>query len=180
MRERILNAAERYALHQGVHRLGMVELSRMTGVGRSRLVRHFPDREAVLGALARREVGRLRDRVAKVLATLPHTERRIDILLRHLVAQIRERRVLTELLETDPGLVLRHIRENFDSIRATVRHLAHPLMSEEIEKPGGDSRADDLVDWITRIVISEFLIPDPAPGRGTRELAATLSHLTDE
>ena len=88
--------------------------------------------------------------------------------------------MLTELLEPDPGLVLRHIREKIHSIRATLRYLANPLLSEEIEKPGGDARADDLVDWITRIVISELPISGPAPVRDTREFAAALSRLRDE
>jgi len=69
-RERLLVAAKQAFAEVGPD-VGLDEIARRTGVGIGTLYRHFPNRDAIVEAVYRREVQQLADAAARLLGSLP-------------------------------------------------------------------------------------------------------------
>ena len=64
LRAALLRAAARMLEKQGVNEVSLRQLARKAGVSHSAPYRHFPDRDALLAALAQEGFDRLRERLA--------------------------------------------------------------------------------------------------------------------
>jgi AcrR family transcriptional regulator len=177
MSDRILDGAEQAIGRIGLGKLNMLEVGRSAGVSRGTVYRYFPNREELLTALANREGERLYAHLAEALRNTRTRSDRFEVLMRHAAWHVREHPVLRQLSETDPDFLLRSIRKNFDSIRATVAELVLPLADDLAPVKSGIVTADEFVDWITRILLSAYLFPDPNPERQSRAIGAYMRML---
>lgn len=169
-RRRILDAAEQFVSHQGVSRLSMSEVGRLAGVGRGTVYRHFASRESLLGAMAAREARRFQNRLEESLKPGPDGEAPFETFVRHATWTVREHRMLRDLLENEPGFVLASLRENYVGIRESITKVVSPWLEESALDRLHDISKEQVIDSITRIMISHFLFPDPRPERAAREL----------
>ena len=171
-RERILDGAVDAVARHGLQKLAMGDVSRSAGVARGTLYRHFPTREALLDALARREAERFLERVLAALRAAPEGEERLRVAIEHAARHVREHPALQRLLESDPADVLTSIRARFAEIRAALAGPLAPLLASTYAVRSGAVEAERLVDWMTRFLISLYLVPDPEPEATVRSLTA--------
>jgi AcrR family transcriptional regulator len=177
-RERILDgAASAVALH-GLAKVDMGDVSRTSGLSRGTVYRYFPNRDALLGQLANREGTRFRQRLLDVLAQAPPGPERILIALEHAARHVHEHRMLQRILETDPGLVLRAVRRQFEGIKNEFRPVLAPTLETLEPVRRGAAEVDDLVDWMTRLMLSAYLFPSANPEDMARKVTAVFRALS--
>lgn len=179
MSERILEGAEQAIGRVGLGKLNMLEVGQSAGVSRGTVYRYFPNREELLTALANREAERLFGHLAEAIKNTRTDADRFEVLMRHAAWHVREHPVLRQLSETDPDFLLRSIRSNFNSIRDTVAELVLPIADDLAPVKRGIITADEFADWVTRILLSAYLFPDPNPEKMSRTIAAYMRMLQE-
>jgi AcrR family transcriptional regulator len=176
-RDRILEAAARTVARHGVQKLGMGDVSSDAAVSRGTLYRYFPTRDHLLRTLARHEGRRFQERVAAAVREVEGAERLL-VALRFATEHARQHPVLQRLLETDPAFLLQALRQQFPAVRAMIAELFAPLLAQTQPVRLGIARTDQLVDWLTRLLVSAYLFPDPEPAAMARGLTAVYRMLT--
>jgi AcrR family transcriptional regulator len=192
-RERILDGAMVAVARLGLAKLDMSDVSESAGVSRGTVYRYFSNRDDLLTALSVQEAYRFWEACLTALSAAPEGEQRFRLLVDHANRHVREHPALQRILETDPALVLRAVRREFPAIRAELHRLLAPLLEAmapvaqgagaeaqragaEAQRAGAEAQraggVDDVVDWLTRLLISAFLIPDPDPDAMPRGLTA--------
>jgi AcrR family transcriptional regulator len=172
-RERILDGAVRAVALHGLAKLAMGDVSASAGVARGTLYRYFPTREVLLDALARREAERFLGRVLDALRAAPPGEARLRVVFEHATRHMREHPALQRLLASEPAFVLTSIRTRLPEIRAALAGPLAPLLADTALVRSGAVGAEQLVDWMTRFLISMYLFEDPEPAETLRALVAT-------
>ena len=171
-RERILDGArEAVALH-GVAKLGMADICASAGMSRGTLYRYFGSRDELLLELSRREAERFRDQVLAAARSAPTPEARLAVLLEQATEQVQHHRALQRLIESDPARVLAAIRAQFVAIRGQLREIVGSDLEALAPVEAGIVDADQLVDWMTRLLVTYYLVPDDEPERMKRGLSA--------
>ncbi len=178
--ERILDGAMVALSRHGISKLGMGDVSTCAGVSRGTTYRYFSNRDDLLVELARREAGRFAQQVWEVLESTPEGEERLRTVLDYAVRLGRDHPLVQRLPESDPGYVLTSLRERFPDIRATFERLFAPYLEQTPLVRAGVVTAEQLVGWITRMMISIFLFPDPHPDEMAASLKAIYPILTAE
>jgi AcrR family transcriptional regulator len=178
MRERILDGAMLAIARHGLSKLGMRDVSDSAGVSRGTLYRYFPNREELMQHLAAFESARFQRCVAEALRAAPARSGRLEVALQHVTRYVREHPVIQRVIDTEPAFVLRHLREQFPTLCATTGALLAPLLAETRPVRNGVATTEQLVDWLTRLMISAVLFPDPDPDRMARSLTAVYRLLT--
>ena len=161
----------------GLAKLDMGDVSESARVSRGTLYRYFRSRDDLLTALSVQEAYRFWDRCLKALGAA-EGEDRIRLLLLRANHHVRDHPALQRILETDPALVLRAIQREFPRIRAELDRLIGPLLESTPAVSSGAVGVDQLVDWLTRLMISAFLIPASDPDEMSRGLTAVYQLLT--
>ena len=171
-RERILNGArEAIALH-GVAKLGMADICATSGMSRGTLYRYFGSREELLLELSRREAERFRDEVLAAAREADTPEEQLRLLLEQVTQEVQKNRALQRLLESDPARVLAAIRAQFTTIRGQLREILGGALEALAPVESGLVDADHLADWVTRLLLTYYLVPDSEPERMRSGLAA--------
>ncbi|MFE2552290.1 TetR/AcrR family transcriptional regulator [Streptomyces sp. NPDC059355] len=99
LRTALLEEAERSVIENGVGALSLRELSRGLGVSHTAPRRHFPDRAALLDALAQRGFDTLALRLAEAISAAgPSFEDRLRAIARTYIAYAQGRMPLVELM----------------------------------------------------------------------------------
>jgi hypothetical protein len=114
------------------------------------------------------------------IADAPAGPERMLVALEHFVRHVREHPALQRLLETDPALVLRGLREQFDALKTEFAQVLVPLLRRVELVRRKVVTADQLVDWMMRLMVSAFLFPDPRPDETARSLTALYRILSVE
>jgi len=171
-RARILDGAMLAIARHGLAKLGMSDVSLQAGVSRGTLYRYFPSREELLQDLAVFERERFQRRVSEALATAPPGTSRLEVALRHVAGYVREHPAIQRVIETEPAFVLGYLRQQFPLLRATTGQFLVPLLAETQPVRDGVATTEQLVDWMTRVMISAVLFPDPDPDGMARGLTA--------
>lgn len=169
--ERILDGAVRAVARHGLARLAMRDVGECAGVARGTVYRHFPNREALLEEMARREAERFMARWRETLEAAPPGER-LQVAFAWPARFAREHPLLQRLVETDPDFVLRSVRENYPAVKDIIARLLGPVIAESTLARRGGVPLDQLVDWTARVLISAFLVPEEEPESMARGLAA--------
>jgi AcrR family transcriptional regulator len=177
-RIRILEGAARAVARHGLAKLDMGDVSQQAAVSRGTLYRYFPNRDELLATLALHEGRRFQEEVAAAVRAAPPGADRLEVALRYATQHAREHPVLSRILETDPAFVLRAIRDRLSELRALIHGLLAPLLEETTPVVRGIATVEQLVDWLTRVMISAYLFPDPAPAEMARGLTAVYRMLT--
>lgn len=171
-RARILDGAASALARHGITKLEMSDVSASSGVSRGTLYRYFPNRDALLDELASHEAKLFKDRMLAAIEQAPPGAERIRIALEHATRNVREHAGLQRLLETDPAFVLRGLREQFASLKDEFGALLTPLLQESELVRGRIVSADQLLDWMMRLMVSAFLLPERDPDDMTKGLTA--------
>lgn len=171
-RVRILDGAMRAIARHGLTKLGMNDVSESAGVSRGTLYRYFPSREELLDHLAEHESRRFRERVDEALKSAPRGETRLEVALLRVARYAREHPAIRRLVETEPAFVLGYLRDRFPALRAMCHELFAPVLRETEPVQVGAVTAEQMVDWLTRVMISAVLLPDPEPDEMARGLTA--------
>jgi AcrR family transcriptional regulator len=178
-RERILDGAMQAIARHGLSKLGMRDVSESAGVSRGTLYRYFPTRDDLLQSLAAFESERFRQRVAAALREAPPGAPRLRLALQHVGRYVGEHPAILRVLETEPAFVLRYLREQFPALRAATGAFLLPLLAETRPLRAGVASAEQLVDWLTRMMISAVLFPDADPDGMARSLTAVYGLLNE-
>src|SRR5579862_8162367 len=108
--ERVVDATLRCLSRWGMAKTTLDDVAREAGVGRATLYRLFPGgREALLGAVVWREVGRLRDRLSELAAAAGTLEDVVVAWFGDVAASLRAHPALQSLLAHEPESVLPHV-----------------------------------------------------------------------
>lgn len=178
-RARILEGAMVAIARHGLSKLGMSDVSESAGVSRGTLYRYFPSRDELLQHLAAFESARFQQRVGEALRVAPAGPERLEVALQHVTRYVREHPAIQRVLETEPAFVLRHLREQFPALCVTTGALLRPLLGDTRPVRHGVASPEQLVDWLTRMMISAVLFPDPNPDRMAHDLTAVYRLLTE-
>jgi AcrR family transcriptional regulator len=159
--ERILDAAERYVRLVGIQRLSVNEVARQAGVSRGSVYNHFPDRDALLGAVLERIAARF------VAASEPFVSRR-----RTLAGQVAEAAVFITRHAADPAYALGPQGSEDSLIAAVFAARMGTLMKSWIEfwlpRLADAERRGELrrgldhtraAEWIVRVLLTFALVP---------------------
>ena len=177
-RDRILDGAVEAVARHGLAKLDMRDVSATSGVSRGTLYRYFPGRRALLAELARREGLRFKAEMLAAIEAAPRGPERILVALQHATRHVREHRALQRLLETDPAFVLRGLRAELPRIARELQPVLGPLLADVEPVRRGVATAEQLVEWMLRLMISAFLLPASDPDDMARGLTATYRVLT--
>jgi AcrR family transcriptional regulator len=176
-RDQILHGAAQAIARHGIGKLGMGDVSTSAAVSRGTLYRYFSSREELLEHLAAREGRRFQERMIQALDEAPDGAEKVHLALQYAARFAGEHPVLRRIVETDPAFLLSAIRDQFSVIRGMVGGPLAPLFAQTEPVRQGAAKTEQLVDWMTRIMISFFLFPDPDPDRMARDLTAVFSAL---
>ncbi len=177
-RDRILDGAAEAVARHGISKLDMGDVSASSGVSRPTIYRYFPRRNVLLTELARREGLRFRERMIRAIEEAPRGPDRILVALEHATRHVRDHAVLQRLLETDPGLLLRGLRLYLPFVRDDLVRVLGPLLQETEFVRRGLVTTEQLVDWLLRLMVSAFLLPDAKPDQMAQGLTAVYRLLT--
>ncbi|MBY0278495.1 TetR/AcrR family transcriptional regulator [Candidatus Binatia bacterium] len=177
-RARILEGAAIAVARHGLAKLEMSDVSAISGVSRPTLYRYFPNRDALLDELASHEGQLFRERMLAAIEEAPPGAERVRVALEHATRHVSEHALLQRLLDTDPAFLLRGLREQFDSLKGELGALLLPLLHESELVRGRIATADQLLDWMVRLMISAFLLPGRDPEAMTQGLTAVYRILT--
>ena len=159
--ERILDAARAQLVQFGLRRTSLDEIARAAGVGRATLFRRFPNRDALMSALASREAQRC---IASVDAQVSDIDAPREFLIAGALAVIREitgNALLQRLLQTDPEEMLPLLAGRGAPILAMGRAYIAARLERLIEQGGvisSDSQA--IAEALARLVLSLALNPE--------------------
>ncbi len=177
-RRRILEGALQAIAQHGLSKLGMSDVSAHAGVSRGTLYRYFPSREELLQNLAEFERERFQQRVGEALRGAPPGEARLRVALQHVARYVDQHPAIRRVIETEPAFVLRYLREQFPTLCATTGALLAPLLAETRPVRQGAATTEQLIDWLTRMMISAVLFPAPDPDGMARSLTAVYGLLS--
>lgn len=178
MRARILDGAVQAIARHGLAKLGMTDVIAHAGISRGTLYRYFPSREELLRDLAAFETERFRQQIAAAVQDAPPGEERLRVALLHVARYVDEHPAIRGLIENEPAFVLGYLREQFSTLAAANGAFLIPLLQDTRPVRRGVATAEQLVDWLTRMMISAVLFPDPDPENMARSLTAVYRLLT--
>lgn len=170
-RERILDGAMAAIARHGLSKLGMSDVSVSAGVSRGTLYRYFPSREELLQSLGAFETARFQERVAAALRAAGD-DARLEVALQLVTRYVGEHPAIRRVIETEPAFVLEYLRLQFPTLCAITGSLLAPLLADTAPVRAGAATTAQLVDWMTRVMISAVLFPDPDPDRMAHGLTA--------
>jgi AcrR family transcriptional regulator len=176
-RTRILDGALQAIARHGLTKLGMSDVSEHAGVSRGTLYRYFPSREDLLHNLAAHESERFQQRVGEALRNAPGGAARLRVALQHVTSYVGEHPAIQRLIENEPAFILRYLRDQFPALCATTGSFFGPLVAESRPVRQGAASPEQLIDWLTRVMISAVLFPDPDPDGMARGLTAVFALL---
>jgi len=179
-RDRILDGATEAIARHGLAKLSMGDVSESASLSRGTVYRYFSNRDELLTVLAHREGARFQETMRQALVETPEGAEQIQVALQYAARHAREHPLLRRIVETDPAFVLRAIRERLPAIKEMMRDSLGVLLGETELVGKGVATSDQLLDWMTRLMISAFLFPDPDPDRMARDLTAVYRVLTLE
>ena len=154
---RVLDAAKRCCERWGMVKVTVDDIAVEAGISRATLYRLFPGGKDVLfDALRERETTEFLSLLDAHLADAASFE---DLLVRIVVGateQLRADEHLQVMLASEPGEVL--LTLGFENLPRVFR-LASTFLAPRVAPHIGSERANELAEWLTRLVISYFLTP---------------------
>ena len=116
LEQRVLDAAASRFAAQGVSATTMSQLARDAEISREWLYRHYENRNAVLAALALREIQGLLEEVAERAAAADDVVESAVEAFTYVVAFARSHPVLMRVVEDDPGRIIRVAGDRGDTV----------------------------------------------------------------
>jgi AcrR family transcriptional regulator len=159
--ERILEAARGELVQFGIRRTSLDDVARSAGVGRATLFRRFPNRDALMNAVAAREARRAISAVDEQVAAIDDPE---EFLVAGALAVIREMTgndLLQRLLVTDRDLMLPLLSGKGAPV-LTMGRLYMQFQLERLRAQGANVRGEPEVvsELLARLALSLALNPE--------------------
>jgi AcrR family transcriptional regulator len=159
--ERVLDAARDQLTEFGLRRTSLDDIARAAGVGRATLFRRFPNRDALLWALAAREAQRSISRVDAQVAQIEDPEEFLVTGAVRVIHELTANALLERLRATDPELMLPLLAGPGAPIIAMGRvYMAEHLRRIEASGATLNGDADVLAELLARAVLSLALNRD--------------------
>jgi len=171
--ERLLEGALRAVASRGLAKLGISDVSEFAGVSRGTVYRYFPNTDALLRELGRREADHFERQVWEALEQVPPGPERLRVTLDYLGKLARDHPLIQRLPETDPGFVLTALRERFPEIRNAFERLLAGVLEETRLVRQGVVSSQELAGWTARMMIALFLFPGADSEETAKSLAIT-------
>jgi AcrR family transcriptional regulator len=178
-RSRILEGALLAIGRHGLAKLGMSDVLEHAGVSRGTLYRYFPSREALLRSLAEAESERFQRRVGDALRAAPPGGARLRLALQYVASYVNQHPAIPRLIQTEPAFVLRYLREQFPALCVATGAFLAPLLADTRPIRNGVASSGQLIEWLTRMMISAVLFPPADPDAMARSLTAVYELLSD-
>lgn len=156
----------------GLAKLEMSDVSALSGVSRGTLYRYFPNRDTLLAELASHEGKLFKQRMLAAIEQVPPGAERMRVALEYTTRHVRQHAALQRLLDTDPSFVVKGLRDQFEGLKTEFGALLGPLLNESDLVRQRIVSAEQLVDWMMRMMVSAFLIPGRDPDSMTHGLTA--------
>jgi AcrR family transcriptional regulator len=158
-RERVLDAATELVRRDG-EKVPMADIAQSAGVGVGTVYRHFPNREALLGALVHRSFGLA---VANAQAAAAHPGSALDGIESFFLATLRDRDRFVLPLHGGPNVFTAAARQRQADVRTALRTLI------ERGHAAGELRADLAPE---DLIVTASLLSRPLPATGDWERLA--------
>jgi AcrR family transcriptional regulator len=174
--DRILDAALRSFETFGLRRTSMEDVARQAGLGRVTLYRRFRSRDALVGAVILREANRFLAELDARVAPLETLAERAEEGFVFTVRAMREHRLVTRLLATEPEAVLPYLTiEGGPLLVAAREYLERLLLELQPSRSRSRSRTSLASEAGVRLMQSFLLTPggpvDAADERSLRRFA---------
>jgi AcrR family transcriptional regulator len=171
---RILDAALDAYQEFGLRRTTMEDVARKAGIGRATLYRRFPQKSDLVTAVNLREVRRF---IAKVDVEISKAAGPAERMVEGFVAVVRglrEHRLLSRLLSSEPEAVLPGLTLHGGPVIALAReYLKQKIEQDQRAGHLGDFDAEPLAEMLARLIHSMVLTPEGRiPAENEREMRA--------
>lgn len=90
LRDRILLAARQCFARKGFDLTGLNDIQKAAGVSRGGIYHHFPNKEAIIEAITRDNLGRMADKVAEILDAARTQHLNLDEVIEHLCSFVQQ------------------------------------------------------------------------------------------
>jgi AcrR family transcriptional regulator len=155
----ILDGAIRALARRGAAQLSMTDICREAGVSRGTLYRYFSSRDDIIDAVNFRVLTVSKESFDRAVAENPAPEQRLRVILHAMLDLPTTFPPMRTLLEYEPALALSFLTEQMAGV---VDDLAQYLEPAVALLPAGRAdvlTAQELAEFLYRIVTSVFLIP---------------------
>ena len=85
---------------------------------------------------------------------------------------VRHHPAIRRIIDTEPAFVLEYLQLQFPALCAVTGSFLAPLLAQTDPVRKGLATTEQMVDWMTRVMISAVLFPDPDPDRMAHGLTA--------
>lgn len=156
--DRVLDAARACCERWGRAKVTVDDIASAAGTSRATVYRLFPGgKDALFEAMRARETTEFFDRLDEHLTGAGSLD---DVVVRGLTAAtrlLRDDEHLGLMLASTPGEVVHELTvEGLPNIVAAAQAFLRPHLAPHV-----GARADELAEWLSRLVISYFLAPSP-------------------
>ena len=158
--ERILTAARAQLLEFGLARTSLDRIAAAAGVSRATLFKRFHSRDALLGAIATRELRRFIARIDREMASIDDPEERIVYGFVAVLHSLSQRGLVARLLETDRETMLAYLTTEAEPLFAMWRsYLAAGFMHAREQGCPISGDPEVIAELLIRIGHSLLLAP---------------------
>lgn len=162
--ERILDAAAEVIARFGMRKASLEDIARTAGCARPTIYTHFPSRDALLGSLLLREVGRYLEALEELQSEGPLTPQTLEDSFVFTLRYIREHPTAQGVLGADPEAMLPLLRGSGGDVLGAVVEAVADLVSRQQE--AGALRRDldprVIAEAFIRFTVSFVLVPKVA------------------
>jgi AcrR family transcriptional regulator len=171
---RILDAALAAYQEFGLRRTTMEDVARRAGIGRATLYRRFPQKSDLVAAVGLREVRRFIAQADVEISKAADAEDRMVEGFVAVVRGLREHRLLSRLLSSEPESVLPGLTLHGGPVIALARdYLKGKIEDDQRAGHLGDFDAGPLAEMLARLIHSMVLTPEGSiPTENEREMRA--------
>ncbi|RZS32846.1 TetR family transcriptional regulator [Herbihabitans rhizosphaerae] len=160
---RILRAALEHAEDFGLRRFTVDEVARRVGLSRVTIYRHFPKKDKLLKVLIMSELRRFLTKADTVIAAQSTPEAKLIEGLTFAVMFLREHKLLSRLLRTEPEFLLPYLTVKAGDFLAAARnwiagHIRAEVTAGHLAMP--DEDIDIVAEVLARNVLSLVLTPE--------------------
>jgi AcrR family transcriptional regulator len=170
--ERILDATLAALARHGTRRLTMTDVINEAGIARGTLYRYFPNKDALLGAVA----GYVRDGGATALRSAveerPALSERFQVVASVLLSIDWMHPESIRILDTEPGIALAFLRADFPKWVDEVSDLLEDAADHLPGVADGQVTVRELADALLRVSVSLWLLPTKEQHRVAEAVAA--------
>jgi AcrR family transcriptional regulator len=170
-RDRILAATVEAAAIHGITRLSVADVAKRAGISRPTLYKHFPSKDALIGAAVLREAGALTAAVVAAADRHDAPEQALEAAVLTVLQLTREHPLLDRVVRTEPEALLPFLVSDGGPVMLLARRTIEQVMADRF--PHLDAvPARRLADILTRLLVSYAVsAPDDPP----EVVAATLA-----